>query len=54
MKDIQGYYICSPGEDMNTAAAAMEDLASVIQDVGIDTLERELGLNVKSVFDFSE
>ena len=53
MRDFQGYYTCSPGEDMNSAAAAMEDLASVIQDVGMDTLQQELGINIYSVFDFS-
>ena len=53
MKDFQGYYTCAPGEDMNTAADAMEDLAGVIQDVGMDTLQKELGLDVYSVFDFS-
>ena len=38
---------------MNTAAAALDDLAGVIQDVGMDTLQKELGIDVYSVFDFS-
>ena len=53
MKDFQGYYVCSPGQDMNSAAAAMEDLASVIEDVGMETLQQELGIEVNSVFDFN-
>ena len=51
MKNFQGYYSCVPGEDMDSAAAAMDDLAGLIQEVGVDTLQRELGIVVYSVFD---
>ena len=37
---------------MNTAAAAMEDLSYLIQDIGMDNLQQELGINLYSVFDF--
>lgn len=52
LKDFQGYYTCSPGENMNSAAAAMEDLSYLIQDIGLDNLQQELGVNLYSVFDF--
>ena len=50
MKDFQGYYMCSTG-DLNSAAASLEDLASLINDVGIGTLQRELGIEMNFVFD---
>ena len=53
MKDFQGFYTCSPGEDMNTAASALDDLASLIQEIGVDTLQQELGVDVYSIFDLN-
>ena len=44
MKDIDvGDLDCS-GTDLNGAAASMEDLANIIQEVGIDTLKLQLGV----------
>jgi len=44
MKDIDvGELDCS-GTDLNGAAASMEDLANIIQEVGIDTLKLQLGV----------
>ena len=53
MKEFPAYYTCSPGDDMNTAASAMDDLAGLIQEIGVDTLQQELGIDVYSVFDFN-
>ena len=44
MKDIDvGDLDCS-GTDLNGAASSMEDLANIIQEVGIDTLKLQLGV----------
>jgi len=54
MRDFQGYFTCSQGAtpNMDTAAAAMEDLASLIEEIGINNLQKELGIDMYSVFDF--
>ena len=45
MKDIDvGELDCS-AKDLNGAASAMEDLANIIQEVGIDTLRAQLGVD---------
>ena len=44
MKDIDvGDLDCS-ASDLNGAASSMEDLANIIQEVGIDTLKLQLGV----------
>ena len=37
--------------DLNCAAVSLEDLASLINDVGIGNLQRELGIDMNVVFD---
>ena len=49
---FQDPFSCPPG-DMNSAAAALDDLATLIQEIGIDVLQQELGINLYSVFDFN-
>ena len=45
MKDIDvGELDCS-AKDLNGVAAAMEDLANIIQEVGIETLRAQLGVD---------
>ena len=45
MKDIDvGELDCS-AKDLSGAASAMEDLANIIQEVGIDTLRAQLGVD---------
>ena len=48
MRDIQGYLPCAGG-DLNTAASSMEDLAGLIEEVGIDALQKELGIDMSFV-----
>ena len=54
MKNFQRYYSCVSGEDMASAAAAIDDLASLIQEIGVNTLQQELGIDVYSVFDLEK
>ena len=49
---FQDPFSCPPG-DMNSAAAALDDLASLIQEIGVDTLQQELGVDVYSIFDLN-
>ena len=39
---------------MASAAAAIDDLASLIQEIGVNTLQQELGIDVYSVFDLEK
>ena len=45
MKDLDFGFDCSVG-DFKSAAATMDDLANIIQDVGIDNLKTQLGLDL--------
>ena len=44
MKDIDVGDLDCDAEDLNSAAASMEDLANIIQEVGIENLKRQLGV----------
>ena len=48
LKDLNTGIDCSVG-DFNSAAATMDDLANIIQDVGINTLKNQLGLDMDFV-----
>ena len=51
MKDLDfGYNSCTGKQDLASAADNMEDLANIIEDVGMDNLRKQLGLNL--AFDF--
>ena len=45
MKDLNTGLDCSAG-DFKSAAATMDDLANIIQDVGIDNLKNQLGIDL--------
>ena len=45
MKDLNTGIDCSV-RDFNSAAATMDDLADIIQDVGINNLKNQLGLDM--------
>ena len=45
MKDLNMGFDCSAG-DFKSAAATMDDLANIIQDVGIDNLKNQLGIDL--------
>merc|ERR1711936_572638 len=45
MKDLNMGFDCSAG-DFKSAAATMDDLANIIQDVGIVNLKNQLGLDL--------
>lgn len=52
MKDLDfGYNSCTGKQDLASAADNMEDLANIIEDVGMDNLRKQLGLNL--AFDFT-
>ena len=44
MKDIDVGDLDCDTEDLNSAAASMEDLANIIQEVGIENLKQQLGV----------
>ena len=44
-KDLNMGFDCSAG-DFKSAAATMDDLANIIQDVGIDNLKNQLGIDL--------
>ena len=44
MKDIDVGDLDCDAEDLNSAAASMEDLANIIQEVGIENLKQQLGV----------
>jgi len=51
MKDLDiGFNTCKEGQDLSSAADTMEDLANIIEDVGIENLRKQLGINL--AFDF--
>ena len=51
MKDLDlRYNSCTGKQDLASAADNMEDLANIIEDVGMDNLRKQLGLNL--AFDF--
>lgn len=53
MKDLDlGYDSCSGRQDLASAADNMEDLANIIEDVGMDNLRKQLGFNVAFDFQF--
>ena len=45
MKDLNTGLDCSAG-DFKSAAATMDELANIIQDVGIDNLKKQLGIDL--------
>ena len=45
MKDLNTGFDCSVS-DFKSAAAAMDDLADIIKDVGIDELKKQLGADI--------
>merc|ERR1712154_428774 len=42
---------CDRPGDFSVAASTMEDLATIIDDVGIEKLQKEIGINLSFVFD---
>ena len=48
MRNLTGQAGCQAG-DLNTAASSMEDLAGLIEEVGIDALQKELGIDMSFV-----
>ena len=49
MKDLNTGIDCSVG-DFNSAAATMDDLADIIQDVGLVNLKNQLGIDLDFSF----
>lgn len=45
MRDLNVDLDCS-NTDLKSAAATMEDLANIIEDVGVENLKRQLGINM--------
>ena len=45
MKDLNTGIDCSVG-DFNSAAGILDDLANIIQDVGINELKNQLGVDI--------
>ena len=45
MKDLNTGIDCSVG-DFNSAAGILDDLANIIQDVGINELKKQLGVDI--------
>ena len=45
MTDLNVDLDCS-NTDLKSAAATMEDLANIIEDVGVENLKRQLGINM--------
>ena len=41
---------CSTPGDFSLAKATLKDLATIIDDVGIDSLQEQLGINLSFVF----
>ena len=41
---------CSRPGDFTVAASTMEDLATIIDDVGVEELQRQLGIDLSFVF----
>ena len=51
MKDLKfGYNSCAENQDLASAADNMDDLANIIQDIGMDNFKEQLG--IKMDFDF--
>ena len=51
MKDLDfGYNSCTGKQDLASAADNMDDLANIIEEVGMENLRKQLGINV--LFDF--
>ena len=51
MKDLDlGYNSCTEKQDLASAADNMDDLANIIEEVGMENLRKQLGINV--LFDF--
>ena len=49
MKDLDIGIIDCSDKDFSDAARSIEDLADIIEEVGIDTLKKELGINIPSL-----
>ena len=41
---------CTRPGDFSAATATLDDLATIIEDVGIENLQRQLGINLNFVF----
>ena len=51
MKDLDlGYNSCTGKQDLASAADNMDDLANIIEEVGMENMRKQLGINV--LFDF--
>ena len=47
MKDLKfGYNSCAENQGLASAADNMDDLANIIQEIGIDKLKKDLGINI--------
>ena len=48
-----GSFDCSTQGDLTTAAATMDDLATLIEDTGIENLQDQIGVDLSFAFDFN-
>ena len=52
MKDLKfGYNSCAENQDLASAADNMDDLANIIQDIGMDNFKEQLGINMDFNFE---